>query len=227
MAGATVAVAKASIEQQLSQCLEQPRVSVDVYSYNSKVYYLIVQAGTGGDSVIRCPATGGDTVLDSLAQATGKLPNLAECWIWVARPGGVILPVDWQKVVEGTDTTSNWRIAAGDRIFIRRRSVPQAGTAPQAESPRPAVPPAVSAAATAEQTATDTYAVPFRAYQINSGPTMQRGQSCETFPQRKQATHNTKQSGRQRDNSGSTRQPTRNTRNNNPEHRPAPEQRLN
>jgi hypothetical protein len=32
-----------------------------------------------------------------------------------------ILPVDWQRVVEGTDTTSNWRLMPGDRIFVRRK----------------------------------------------------------------------------------------------------------
>ncbi len=30
----------------------------------------------------------------------------------------LVLPVDWKRVVEGTDTMSNWRIQPGDRIFV-------------------------------------------------------------------------------------------------------------
>jgi len=125
VAGLTVAEIKAAVEAQLSKYLEQPRVSVEVFAYNSKFYYVIYQPPSEGDSLIRTSITGGETVLDALAQATsmGQIPKLADCWVWIARPApgkeppDHILPVDWQAVLKG-DTRSNWRIMPGDRIFV-------------------------------------------------------------------------------------------------------------
>ena len=88
----------------------------------------------------------------------------------MARPGGQILPVDWQKVVEGTDTTSNWRIMAGDRIFIRHRSAPPAAAAPTREARRASLPPSATAADAPEpKRPTYTYTVPFQTYQYKPG----------------------------------------------------------
>src|SRR5580704_6925778 len=43
VAGLTVMEAKDAIEAQLSKYLEHPRVSVDIFSYNSKVYYVVTE----------------------------------------------------------------------------------------------------------------------------------------------------------------------------------------
>ncbi len=127
VAGMTVAEAKDAVTALLTEYLEQPRVSLDVFSYNSKVYYIVVEGGDAGDHLLRAPITGNETVLDALALSTdGKIPNPAKCWVWVARPtpGQVLpeltLPVDLQAVLKG-DTRSNWRIMPGDRIFLRPR----------------------------------------------------------------------------------------------------------
>ena len=123
--GMTIAEAKAAVEAQLSNYLEQPRVSVDVFAYNSKVYYVITEGAGFGDTMVRVPITGNETVLDALAQPTEKIPKLANCWVWISRPPvgkgseNRILPVDWQAVLTGSNTTSNWQIQPGDRIFVR------------------------------------------------------------------------------------------------------------
>jgi polysaccharide biosynthesis/export protein len=124
VAGMTIAEATKAIEEQLSKYLEQPRVSVDVFAYNSKVYYVIVEGDVEGDSIVRSPITGNETVLDALAQRAEKIPSLADSWVWVARAGGIILPVNWQGLVEGTDTTSNWQLQPGDRIVVRSKPRP-------------------------------------------------------------------------------------------------------
>ena len=71
MAGLTIAEAKTAIEAQLSNYLENPRVSVDVFAYNSQVYYVITEGAGLGDTVVRVPITGNETVLDALAQVKG------------------------------------------------------------------------------------------------------------------------------------------------------------
>ena len=123
LAGLTVAEAKLAIEDQLKNYLERPRVSVDVYAFNSKVYYVITEGAGSGDTLVRVPITGNETVLDALAQVNG-LSRLSSKNIWIARPapGGVncdqILPVNWYEITKGAATASNYQVLPGDRIFI-------------------------------------------------------------------------------------------------------------
>ena len=75
VAGMTLAEASTAIETQLKKYLETPRVSLDVFAYNSKVYYIISEgAGVAGDNIIRLPITGNETVLDALALINGRQP---------------------------------------------------------------------------------------------------------------------------------------------------------
>src|SRR5215469_7765907 len=53
--GMTLDQAKYAIEQQLSNFLEKPEISLDVYSYNSKYYYIVVDGGGYGQQIIRLP----------------------------------------------------------------------------------------------------------------------------------------------------------------------------
>jgi polysaccharide export outer membrane protein len=69
--GLTLAQAKEAIERHLQQFLEDPEVAVDVFAYNSKVYYVITEGAGMGDGVVKFPITGNDTVLDALANING------------------------------------------------------------------------------------------------------------------------------------------------------------
>jgi polysaccharide export outer membrane protein len=121
--GMTVAEAKLAIEEHLSQFLEKPQVSVDMYAYNSMVYYVVQQGAGQGDSIDRFPVTGNETVLDALSNING-LSNVSSKRIWVARPAphGVgheqMLPVDYCAIVSGAATTTNYQLMPGDRLFI-------------------------------------------------------------------------------------------------------------
>ncbi len=120
--GHTLAGAKMAIEAHLSQFLEDPEVSVDVFAYNSKVYYLIMQGPGAGDGVYRFPITGNETVLDAISQING-LEQVSSKRIWIARPtqqpGQVqILPVDWEAITAQACTYSNYQILPGDRVFV-------------------------------------------------------------------------------------------------------------
>ena len=67
VAGKTVTEARVAIQKHLTQFLDSPELSVEVVSYNSKVYYVITQGAGMGDSVRRFPITGNETVLDAIA----------------------------------------------------------------------------------------------------------------------------------------------------------------
>jgi polysaccharide export outer membrane protein len=121
--GLTVAQAKAAIEQHLAKTLEEPEVSVDVFSYNSKVFYVVTQGAGLGDGVTRFAVTGNDTVLDAISLINGLSPN-SSTKIWVARPGRTgdgchqILPVDWLAITQCGDTQTNYQLLPGDRVYV-------------------------------------------------------------------------------------------------------------
>lgn len=121
--GLTIAQAKQTIEDYLSQFLQEPEVSVDVFAYNSKVYYVVTQGAGLGDGVYRFPVTGNETVLDAISQING-LGQVSSKKIWIARPGRdsqgcyQILPIDWNAITQCADVASNYQVLPGDRVFI-------------------------------------------------------------------------------------------------------------
>ena len=123
IAGLTIREARQAVEDQLAKSLLNPKVSLDVFAYNSKVYYVITQGAGLGDQLMRVPATGNETVLDAIAQVNG-LSRLASKKIWIARPApsGVgcdqVLQVNWNDITAGAATQTNFQVLPGDRIFI-------------------------------------------------------------------------------------------------------------
>jgi polysaccharide export outer membrane protein len=124
VSGMSLDQAKAAIEQQLSKYLEKPEVSVDILFYNSKAYYIIADGGGYGEQVYRFPSTGSETVLDAVANIYGLPVAANKKRIWVARPAPAdagclqVLPVDWNAIVRGGATVTNYQIMPGDRIYV-------------------------------------------------------------------------------------------------------------
>ncbi len=122
VAGMTLPQVKAAVEAQLSRFLYRPEVSVDVYAYNSKFYYVITDFAGAGESVVRLPATGNETVLDAIS-LVGGLSSVSSKRVWIARPapngsGDQILPVDWRGITRRGTTRTNFQILPGDRVFV-------------------------------------------------------------------------------------------------------------
>ncbi len=120
--GMTIAQAKMALEQYLSQYLENPEISLDVFAYNSKVYYIVTQGAGLGDGVYRFPITGNETVLDAISQING-LGQVSSTRIWIARPtdepGQVqVLPVRWEDITAQASAGTNYQILPGDRVFV-------------------------------------------------------------------------------------------------------------
>jgi polysaccharide export outer membrane protein len=121
--GMTLEETRHAIETHLSKYLLAPEIFVDVLSYNSKLYYVVLDGGGSGQTIIRLPITGNETVLDAIAQAKGLAAVSSKDRIWVSRPAPVgdchqVLPVDWRSVVERGDTATNYQILPGDRVYV-------------------------------------------------------------------------------------------------------------
>ncbi len=121
VAGMSVREARLAIEAHLSDFLDQPTVAVDVFSYNSKVYYVVTEGAGQGDQIVKLPITGNDTVLDALA-AIGGTSAASSKSIWIARPSpngcDQMLPVDYRAITRGGAVASNYQVLPGDRIIL-------------------------------------------------------------------------------------------------------------
>jgi polysaccharide export outer membrane protein len=123
VAGLSLAQVKQTIEAHLSKYLYRPEVSVDVYAYNSKFYFVITDFAGNGEQVARLPHTGNETVLDAVS-LIGGLSAVSSRHIWVARPAPTecdkdqILPVDWCGITRKGQTKTNYQMMPGDRVYI-------------------------------------------------------------------------------------------------------------
>jgi polysaccharide export outer membrane protein len=123
VAGMTIAQAKAAIESHLAKYLYKPEVTIDVYAFNSKFYYVITDFAGAGQQVVRLPHTGNETVLDAVSNI-GGLSAVSSKKLWVARPAPTdcgtdqILPVDWCGITQKGQVKTNFQLLPGDRVFI-------------------------------------------------------------------------------------------------------------
>src|SRR5581483_3856838 len=103
--------------------LKDPQIGVEISSFSSKVYYVILQGAGEGDQVTRIPITGNETVIDALAELGGLTANQSK-HMWIARPSpdglgyDQILPINWNAISQSGCTTTNYQILPGDRLFI-------------------------------------------------------------------------------------------------------------
>jgi polysaccharide biosynthesis/export protein len=124
LAGLTIEEAKAEIETHLAKYLLKPEVNVDIFAYNSKVYYVIFDGAGNGETVTRLPSMGNETVLDAMSQV-GGIPSVgSKHRIWIARPApegcgpDQILPIDWKGIAMQGRTSTNYQLLPGDRLYV-------------------------------------------------------------------------------------------------------------
>jgi protein involved in polysaccharide export with SLBB domain len=89
----------------------------------SKVYYVLGEVNAPG----AFPLQGRETVLDAILAAGGLNDKASRQFITLARPTPadgcrVVLPVCYNEIVQLGDTSTNYQIAAGDRIYVPTRS---------------------------------------------------------------------------------------------------------
>jgi polysaccharide biosynthesis/export protein len=128
VSGKTVTEVRENLRQHMARYFDSPEVSVDVIAYNSKAFYVITEGAGLGDNVRRVPIAGNETVLDAISVVNG-LSQVSSKHIWVARPAPgdfgceQILPVDYDAIVRGGQTATNYQILPGDRVFIAEDNV--------------------------------------------------------------------------------------------------------
>ncbi|MBX9580001.1 MAG: polysaccharide biosynthesis/export family protein [Gemmataceae bacterium] len=120
--GLTVGQVAAAVKKAgAAHTADELAVAVDVLAYNSKAYYVVAD-GDGGEVVYRFPCTGGDTVLDAVAQAGGHV-SVSGRTMWVARQAAgrppQILPVDWKGIAHHGDAATNYQLLPGDRLYVK------------------------------------------------------------------------------------------------------------
>ncbi len=106
----------------LGQTKDAGVISVRLISRQSKVYYVIGEVNSPG----RFPLNGNETVLDALMQAGGLNDKASRDNIILSRPSKpncprIVLPVCWKQIVQHGDTTTNYQIAPGDRVYVPSR----------------------------------------------------------------------------------------------------------
>lgn len=125
--GLTLDEARAVIADHLSEHFSDAEVSVSVFAFNSKVYYIVTQGAGLGDSLTRLPYTGNETVMDAISHING-LSHVSSTRVWIARPNrdsrtSQVLPVDWESITQRADVQTNYQLLPGDRLYIAEDSL--------------------------------------------------------------------------------------------------------
>lgn len=99
-------------------------VSVRLVGHESKVYYVLGEVGAPG----MFPIIGRETVLDGILTAGGITRQASTHNIILSRPTPpdncrVVLPVCYDDIVQIGDTSTNYQLQPGDRIYVPSKSL--------------------------------------------------------------------------------------------------------
>ena len=124
--GDTIGEARKAIQETLSAYFIDPQVAVDVFAYNSKVYYLITKGAGTGDNIQRFPITGNETILDALAQIHATATAKTKIWIAGQHATGVdkLLKVDWERIIQGGEGLPTIRYSQAIGFTSTTRQLP-------------------------------------------------------------------------------------------------------
>jgi protein involved in polysaccharide export with SLBB domain len=119
----------AAIESDLKTWIENQEkdagaVTVRLVNRASKVYYVLGEVNAPG----AFPVAGRETVLDAIVAAGGLNSRASQTRIILSRPTGpcdcrFVLPVCYRNIVQLGDTSTNYQIQPGDRIFVPARGL--------------------------------------------------------------------------------------------------------
>ena len=100
------------------------KVSVDMFAYTSKKYYVITDGTGDGEQVFAFPATGNETVLDAISQVNGLADVAGKKSIRIARKTASgpwqSLPVDWSAITKRGLTSTNYQLMPSDRLYVTK-----------------------------------------------------------------------------------------------------------
>jgi protein involved in polysaccharide export with SLBB domain len=120
VAGKTLEEVEAAVKEAVTaQTKDAGPITVRVVVRQSKVYYVIGEVNAPGSF----PLSGRETVLDAILAAGGLNDRASRRNITLSRPsppcsGRTVLPICYQEIVQLGDTSTNYQIQAGDRIYV-------------------------------------------------------------------------------------------------------------
>ena len=124
VAGKTVEHIEAEVQPLIqAKTPDAGPINVRLVGRNSKVYYVLGQVNAPGSF----PLQGRETVLDGLVAAGGLNVRASRANIILSRPTApdgcrVVLPVCYKQIVQLGDTTTNYQLQPGDRIYVPAQS---------------------------------------------------------------------------------------------------------
>jgi protein involved in polysaccharide export with SLBB domain len=95
-------------------------VTVEIEHFDGDRYFVFTN-GVDGLQVDAFPMTGTETVQDAVVKMPGVTENMFKLSVMIARktpPKGSVLLVDWLGVTRGNNTATNYKLQAGDRIYV-------------------------------------------------------------------------------------------------------------
>jgi polysaccharide biosynthesis/export protein len=127
VAGKTQELITADVKQ-LINAKEKPKdpiaITVRLIGRNSQVFYVLGEVNAPG----AFPITGFDTVLDGIIKAGGVTRRASEQNIVMSRPTlpegcRLVYPVCYPQIVQLGDTSTNYQLQPGDRIYVPSRGM--------------------------------------------------------------------------------------------------------
>jgi len=123
VAGLTLEVAESLIERTIKDAGHPPtKINVRLLEPVDR-FYVLGEVNSAGSY----PLAGHESVLDGILAAGGLTSSAAPCKILLARPTlpgscRVTLPVCYREITQLGDTSTNYQLQPGDRIFVATRS---------------------------------------------------------------------------------------------------------
>jgi protein involved in polysaccharide export with SLBB domain len=117
-------------------------ITVSLVGRQSKVYYVLGEVNSPG----AYPLSGRETVLDAIIAAGGvtDAADLSGVTYTQPSPPGecrIVLPVCYREIVQLGDTSTNYQVAPGDRIYVPSMTLCQQLSEMLRKSPKPGCPP--------------------------------------------------------------------------------------
>ncbi len=99
-------------------------VNVRLVDPQSAVYYVLGEVNSPGSY----PFIGRETVLDAILAAGGLTDKASACNIILSPPSTpcgcrTVIPICYKNIVQQGDTTTNYQVMPGDRIFVATRTL--------------------------------------------------------------------------------------------------------
>src|SRR5262249_48435571 len=119
----TVDQIQSAIDDRAKELNVAEKIVVRLITRDSKVFYVLGEVNAPGTFQLK----GRETVLDALLAAGGLNSNASRKSIILVRPTApdgcrIVLPVHYVTIVQLGDTTTNYQMRAGDRVFVPCRS---------------------------------------------------------------------------------------------------------